>query len=140
MEREGNMRKLLIFVFVVIAVGSGDLNAGCTMNEVCRDLLDSIVVQRGGSVHTTITWESDSEPSVLDFYKVIRSQDPEFSTYVVVELVQPDYECGPSAAAYPGRKTKPPPCPIPSRSSPYSLTPASAVGQMTRPAAHERRP
>ncbi|MFC2173040.1 hypothetical protein ACFLU6_10480 [Acidobacteriota bacterium] len=74
--------------------------AGCSMIDVCRDVMDTVVVMRGGGVDMNISWKSDSEGSDLECYKVVRSQSPGTGSWSVVSTVSPKDKCGNETAEY----------------------------------------
>ena len=97
------MRRMILSAALLAAMLVGlwgrPAHAGCTMQEVCQDVMDSAsltVIDGGGVEINSVTWSSDSENGNLSMYKVVRTDDPfdPNGTWVVVETVDPTGTCG----------------------------------------------
>lgn len=95
---------IALAIFIVPAMAG----AGCSAQDVCGDVLDTLVLVIGGEHGTSIAWESDSEPQELGSYVVVRSQDPGTEPWTDVEVVTPEYECGSTWAEYEVIENPPP--------------------------------
>lgn len=90
----------VILAIVSIVLMAHPVFAGCTWQDVCADVLSSLVIVRNqGTGTSNISWSSDSEPGNTE-YRVVRSTNPGGAVWTEVDWAYAEESCGETPADY----------------------------------------